>query len=462
MAEWLQPIAGRAPEFLSRHSWDRQRLVALLAEQPSQSGTAQRLADPSCVAIVTGQQPALGGGPLYTLVKAAHAIAIAEALTGRGRPAVPVFWCASEDHDLGEAGHADLVLRSGAIERIPHGLGGGRQSLRFRPAAQWWRPLIERCDRHLGAGLGADFLRAQAPRADEGMGAWLCRLLGALFGDRLVRVEGHRLRPLWGDRVEAALNRWPTRELAELRALLLQQGANDAFGELSEPPLFADEPSGREKLAADAAGRLARERPLELSPGAALRPVLQQAALPALAYVGGPGEIAYHAFIAPIYGALALPQPELVPRASLALAPSWLLRALDRWQVPPESIRAETQTPRLAEEPDPLAPRVAALAADIDALDRATSGRQRITARIAKLRRAQRRLEAAIQNERRRERDLPAFGPLRDWLFPRGEPQERVMSLVQALWEHGPGLGAQLVASAARCSPGERAIVRLG
>jgi hypothetical protein len=462
MADWLQPILDRAPNFLGHGSWDRQRLVALLVEQPAPSAAAKRLADPRCAAIVTGQQPAAGGGPLYTLVKAAHAIAVAEALTARGQPAVPVFWCASEDHDLGEAGHADLVLRSGAIVRIPHGLGGGRQSLRFRNASLWWRPLLERCERHLGAGLGADFLRAQVPQADESMGAWLCRLLGAVFGERLVRIEGHRLRPLWPDRVEAALARWPVRELAELRARLLAQGAIDAFGELGEPPLFLDAASGREKLDAQTALKLARERPLDLSPGAALRPVLQQAALPALAYVGGPGEIAYHAFISPVYGAISVSPPELLPRASLALAPSWLQRALERWEMPPEAIRADTQAPRLSEDPDPLAPRVAALGADIDALDREAAGRQRIGARVAKLRRAQRRLEAAIQNERRHERDLPAFGPLRDWLFPRGEPQERVMSLFQALWDFGPGLGAELVIAAARCAPGERAIVRLG
>jgi hypothetical protein len=456
MADWLAPLVDRAPAFLGEGTWDRPRLADLLA-----APTAHRLLDPSCVAIVTGQQPAVGGGPLYTLVKAAHAIAIAEALTARGRPAVPVFWCASEDHDLGEAGHADLVLRSGALERVSHGLGGGRQSLRHRPASRWWSTLVERCERCLGAGLGTDFLRAHAPLADEGMGAWLCRLLGAVFGERLIRVEGHRLRPLWGDRVDLALSRWPHAELAELRTQLLNQGAADAFGELDEPPLFVDAPGGRDKIGVDEARRIARDRPLDLSPGAALRPVLQQATLPALAYVGGPGEIAYHAFIAPIYAALGVARPELLPRASLALAPSWLLRALERWQVPPESLRAETQAPRLSEEADPLAPRVAALAAGIAALDRAAAGRQRIIARVDRLRRAQRRLEVAIQSERRHERDLPAFGPLRDWLFPRGEPQERVMSLFQALWEHGPGIGERLVAAAAACAPGDRAVVRL-
>ena len=126
--------------------------------------------------IVTGQQPAVGGGPLYTLVKVAHAVAL-----GRARQEPVLFWCASEDHDLGEAGHADFVRRDGRISRLNVDLGGGRAALRHRAAATWWTVVRPALAAELGPGLGSDFLDAQAPRGDEGMGAWLCRLLGVLF-----------------------------------------------------------------------------------------------------------------------------------------------------------------------------------------------------------------------------------------------------------------------------------------
>jgi hypothetical protein len=116
----------------------------------------------------------------------------------------------------------------------------------------------------------------------------------------------------------------------------------------------------------------------------------------------------------------------------------------------------------LASASDPLTAPLATLAADIDALERLAADRQRLLPRIARLRRAQRRIAAAVQAERRQERDLPPFGPLRAWLYPRDQPQERVMSLFQALWEHGPGLGPELVALATRLGPGERAVLRLG
>src|SRR5690242_9494701 len=123
IGSWIDELAAEAPGFLSSGSWDRERLVEILARQSGQGAGARRLADPRCAAVIVGQQPAVGDGPLYTLVKAAHAVAVAALLQERGQPAEALFWCASEDHDLGEAGHADLVLRDGRIERVAHGLG---------------------------------------------------------------------------------------------------------------------------------------------------------------------------------------------------------------------------------------------------------------------------------------------------------------------------------------------------
>src|SRR5581483_11228654 len=57
-------------------------------------------------AFVTGQQVALFGGPLFTLFKAATVIEHARAAN-----AVPIFWLATEDHDLVEADHVTLPAR---------------------------------------------------------------------------------------------------------------------------------------------------------------------------------------------------------------------------------------------------------------------------------------------------------------------------------------------------------------
>ncbi|MBA3709341.1 MAG: bacillithiol biosynthesis BshC, partial [Planctomycetes bacterium] len=199
---WLRERSARADAFLAAHAWQRDRLVGILGATATGAAAARvrELLDPRCVAVVTGQQPAVGGGPLYTVVKAAHAIAIARGLSEVGRSAAPIFWCASEDHDLGEADHADIIAADGSIHRFHGDLGGGRGSLRFRPARSWWSALIAHCRTHLGSGIGEPYIASLVPDAEETMGAWHCRLLSSLFAQHgLICVEGHRLRPLWAE-----------------------------------------------------------------------------------------------------------------------------------------------------------------------------------------------------------------------------------------------------------------------
>lgn len=399
--------------------------------------------------IVTGQQPAVGGGPLYTLIKIAHAVALAKQ---RGEPAL--FWCASEDHDLGEAGHADIVLRDGTIRRFTADLGGGRHSLAFRPAHPWWEPLVSWLHTQLGPGAGAAFLQAQAPQGEEGMGAWQCRLMRSLF-PTLEAVEAHTLRARWAPALALALTQWPVAALAELRTRLLAAGAADAFGPLDEPPLFQDLATGRTAVDRPTAARLLAAGGLDLSPGAALRPLLQQAALPCSAYVGGPGELAYHRFITPGYAALRVTPPELIPRCSLTIVPRWCAQALHHLGTTPEQLSA-WHAPQVAVDQ-----RWTALVAALDAAIAGLTGEPGLSGSLRRLENERTHLVRRLARRAYQHQHLPAVGSLRAYLSPRGGRQERTMSLVQALWEHGPGLARVLVDAAAATSPGQHRYVLL-
>ena len=76
------------------------------------SRNLERLAR-GAVAIVTGQQVGLFSGPAYTFYKALSAIRCAEDTTRRGIDAVPIFWLATEDHDLDEVSHIYWSARNG-------------------------------------------------------------------------------------------------------------------------------------------------------------------------------------------------------------------------------------------------------------------------------------------------------------------------------------------------------------
>ena len=445
---------------------DRAALLACFAQQIADRPTAARqhlriLSEPTSTCVVTGQQPAIGGGPLYTLVKISHAIATAEARRQTGDKVVPIFWCASEDHDVGEAGHADFIDQSGKVLRFAHTLGEGRASLRFRLAAPWWEALVSHAQRVLGPGLGHSFLEQQRPSTDETMGQWTCRLLQQLFATHgLLCIEGHQLRPLWSTHLKRALDAWPTTELAQLRTRLIAAGKVDPFGELNEPPLFADRPDGRMGLTASEARALFTQEPLIISPGASLRPILQQAALPAEAYVAGPGELAYHAFLTPLYTALQVTTPTLIPRCSISLISSSVARGLARWNSEPDALSGDAPINEMTTTPHAFAQDISTIKQAITALEQKQSQAtpanvRRLAAGIKRLQHDLSQIDASLKRQQQHDNARPAWGHLKGQVFPKNIRQERVMSLFQVLWEHGPGIADQLVACAKTASPGQ-------
>src|SRR2546421_12065149 len=78
----------------------------------------QRLSVSDCVAVVTGQQAGLFGGPLYTIYKALSAVKLADCLSQRGVKAVPVFWIATEDHDFAEVAASEFIDRDCRLNRV--------------------------------------------------------------------------------------------------------------------------------------------------------------------------------------------------------------------------------------------------------------------------------------------------------------------------------------------------------
>src|ERR1700744_5251030 len=108
--------AKKSPSLEPAH---RERLAdALKAEAESFGAGEVALANierlrNGAAAVVSGQQVGLFGGPLLTLLKAATAVRkAADATRISGREHVPVFWLASEDHDLAEVDQVALLSKT--------------------------------------------------------------------------------------------------------------------------------------------------------------------------------------------------------------------------------------------------------------------------------------------------------------------------------------------------------------
>jgi bacillithiol synthase len=457
---------------------------ALAAQQETRGATeaarrALQLAQPDAVAVVTGQQAVLFGGPLFVLYKALAALKVAARLEQqRGRPVVPVFWVASDDHDFAEVRSTTVLDEGGQIRTLryaPAREPAGQPASRV-PLDETVTALVEELSRSLPAGPHRDGVVARVAecyRPGASVSGAFARLLSSLLpGLVVLDPSDPALKALMVPVLERELReRSPTSRLAEEvgRELLasgyhqqvpVRPGFLNLFLIDSERRALAVEDERLEVRGTDRhipladAVRRVQARPEEWSPGVLLRPLAQDHMLPTAAYVGGPAEIAYHAQIGPSYAHFGIPRPALVPRPSLTVVEAPQARALEaeglslsELQGDPESVlgrwareaypEVEAAFARTREALEREMSAVAGVLGDLDPTLRAAAD--------SALGRALHQVEALHEKSTRalKKRDQSRAERLRrtrDALLPGGSLQERGLGLVSLLARHGDGL----------------------
>lgn len=332
LAGWLEA----AREALTMAGAPRLEVAEALRGANPDGAALERLAEPGTVAVVTGQQAGLFGGPAYTLYKALTAVHVARRLEEAGQPAVPVFWVASEDHDLEEVIHAHVFdtrvrpvrLDAGAVEG--HGRPVGTVAMERPPV----RELAAALQGFLHAGpvmaLVEDAYRPGRTFSESFralLGA-LLRPYGMLFVDplesRLRRLAAPLLEKAWGQR--EALG-----EAVAARRRELEQAGFHAQVELTDGAglFFVLEGGLRRRAGASAVA----EDPAQWSPNALLRPVMQDWLLPTAVYVGGAAEVAYFAQSEALYARLLGRMPAVLPRAAFTLIDGRTRRLMERFEI---------------------------------------------------------------------------------------------------------------------------------
>jgi len=435
-----------------------------------------RLARGDVLAVTTGQQPGLFTGPLYTIHKALSAIALARRLeTERGLPVVPVFWVAGDDHDFAEANHAavlgkdgevvNIVLRERAHEapQLPlfrELLGGDVEAAlaafdaalpdsECKPEVRQWLATCYRADTNL-ADAGADALhrllgargeglavfRAHDRAAKRAAAPWLLRALDETLADGLtpVLVEGRlgrdRLRPEGGD--------------------FVTRRSNERFS--------------RAQLE-----QIAAETPERLSPNVLLRPVIEAALFPTLAYVGGPGEMDYLQDSAPLFSKLGVAPQARVPRWSGLIIEARVDKVLSKHGLapadftgPPGALEARFVQ---ADLPPDLAATLRELRKDVEARYQRISGEvQQLDPTLERTVQSARNAALAGTNEiekklvaslkRSQGTLLGQLARVRAALAPGGKPQERVLTVASFLARYGGALLDDIDAEVARWAAG--------
>ena len=447
----------------------RAALVRALRQQNGDSPALDLLAKRGTVAVVTGQQVGLFSGPAYTIYKALTAVRLARDLTALGIPAVPLFWLATEDHDLAEVGRAwifDSAHQPVALEVAAHPasqqpVGGIRldsvprlalqETLQSFPYASEVAALVDRAYPD-GVTLGGGF---------KALLQELLREYGLLFVDPLCP----ELRKIGAQFLARAFA-----GVADVKALLVERnralesaGYHAQVHVDSQTSLFFLLENGRRvtlrRQNGDYVSRERRyspaelaERSSELSPNALLRPVMQDYILPTVAYIGGPAELAYLAQAQVIYRTLLGRMPVVMPRAGFTLVDARAAKLLKRFGLVltdvfegdvalreqiAQTLLPESVSSTFSGTTSEITARLQCLSTELNRFDSTLSaalekGRSKILYQLRKL--EQKVAREALRREERAQADAAFLSGL---LFPHKHLQERLYCILPFLAQHG-------------------------
>lgn len=481
--------AERRPEL------DRETLAAALREYHRDLGTLDanvealltRLSHPESRVVVTGQQAGLLTGPAYSVHKGAGAALLAQKLNTDDAPVVAVYWVASQDHDAEEVASATLLDLNETLHRltldVPAGVPVGRVAWRD----EWTAEILTLLERFEAPAEHRAAVRARIERAISGNGSprtgyadVFARLIHGLLAPAgllvldpmhpaLARLMAPALareleQPLTSsERIEAAAERLSTAGFTP--QLRRPAGATN---------LFVEEDDGQRRLLrfdgqtfstdtraytrAELRAQLDAD-PTRLTPAAGLRPAVQDTLLPTLAFVVGPGEIAYGAQLKDVYPLHGLQQPLLWPRLSVTWLEPNVARLLRRLHATAAEVQADPEGVlgrALARERGAgavAAGRLQALEAELEQLitdlaqldptlvGAAERTRRRTLPRVAHLQRQAASALARAEDERSGQ-----LTRLNKHLLPNGVPQEREMNFLTYLLKHGETPLRQLLA----------------
>ena len=436
---------------------------------------AARLQNQQTVAILTGQQAGLFGGPLYTLYKGLTAIKLAARVSQQhGVPAVAAFWVESEDHDWEEVASCS-VLDSDYHRRTitlapPQGAGQtpigllhlGDEITRTVDELAATLPKTE-----FTSSLLDDLRKVYRPRvpAGEAFARWLDRLLGD-FGLIVFDCSDAAAKPLASDVFAHEISHpGRTWELAGEAGERLTANGYHAQVEVSSHggaalfrlnggrrPLESGDPRALEKDA--------RARPETFSPNVLLRPIVEDSLFPTICYVSGPNELAYLAQLRRVYEHFGVPMPLFFPRASATILDAASARFLAKHDLPFETLQARDESAlnrllaaslpesvdrTLKDAEDTIAEKMAALIESVPAVDPTLEGAARST--LGKLQHDLSSLRGkVISAAKKRDETLRRqFFRAQAQAFPDGIPQERALGSIGFLNRYGPALVQRLV-----------------
>jgi bacillithiol synthase len=475
------------------HPRDRDTLADVLLDQNGRWASSERtrhnieaLRDAGSVAVVTGQQVGILGGPLYTVLKTVTAIQLANRLAEEtDRPVVPVFWLEGEDHDFDEVSSVYVMKgnEATALRYTP-----GNLPLEGNPGPigrlTLTEDIVRLVDELEGVLQPTDFkdeiieiIRSAYQPGTTLLDAF-ARLMAGLFPDAglvFINPGDARLK-----RLAAPLFHKELEEYQESSARLhsVSERLSQRFhAQVSPRPLNLFLITEKGRFGLEASGdrfqvrgtdqtftraeldNMLDEHPERFSPNVVLRPIMQDYLLPTAAYVGGPAEVSYFAQFRPVYDWAGVPMPVIFPRASVTFTESKVQKVLDRYELTIadldqdfERLFQQVVVGQMAVDVDEvfgeairrLHEVMDGLRASVASVDKTLGGATDAT-RTMLVKELEKFKGRVVKAEKRGQEDVRAqLEKAYVNLFPAGRLQERALSPLYFLNKYGPDLLTRL------------------
>jgi bacillithiol biosynthesis cysteine-adding enzyme BshC len=439
---------------------------------------ARLLADPTTPVVTTGQQPGMLTGPLYNIYKALTVINLAGRLSADlRRPVVPVFWAGADDDDRGEVDHCGWWDGQFDLHAIhyPEAAGTPGQLVGDLPIDGNGELILAQLDPLLAglpfAGEVRALLRETLAESVD-LGEWFCRLLsrlcsslGLVLCDARLPVVRQLAAEVLRREIQAPLH--STTQLGRQVQELQRRGYRPQLTKPPEVCNFFHLHAGRQRVSYHGerfhvGGRTLTQaellacverQPHAFAPNAVLRPVLQEYLLGSAAFVAGPNELGYWAELSPVFQALGVAMPPVIPRAAATLVPANIARILQQWQANPLDLYHDFDQARLAllreRQPETVSRGFARSRAGLETLVAElvplvagvdeTLGQSALATHQRMLNELERLERKTLKAVERQATDLTErLERVRNVLFPQRGLQERTLNIFSVLARYGP------------------------
>ncbi|MDP4172613.1 MAG: bacillithiol biosynthesis cysteine-adding enzyme BshC [Bacteroidota bacterium] len=319
------------------------------------------LKESNTLAIVTGQQLGLYGGPLYSFYKIITAIKLCQFLKQKydSYSFVPVFWLEGDDHDFDEVRSVNLIDENNDLIRLIYDDELTEETNRGSVGKIKFNKNITELNSELNKVLRNNDYKAtlmekltsfykEGKTFKEAFKSLILELFdeyGLVIFDPQDYEVKKLLRPVFRKEIEDFSIH--TKDLVKVSADL--EEIYHAQVKINPVNLFLSDSDGRfliepaetdfrlkgkrKRITKAALLEILENEPERYSANVILRPICQDFLFPTLAYVGGPGEISYFAQIIPMYAKFGITQPIIYPRSSVSLLEKNVLKIIDKYNL---------------------------------------------------------------------------------------------------------------------------------